>query len=139
MSGLNLNFNRIYFEWTKTASGTEPRLDARGSSIFPKTDLIEISASDTQTQVYSYSETTTKEVWTVSKRALNEKGGAWLPVRKPERYCADIFSDLLAGLGIYIGRSSPAPDLPVLQPIASHESAPLNDCLLYTSPSPRDS
>lgn len=131
VSGLNLNFNRIYFEWTKTASGTELRLDARGSSIFPKTDLIEISASDTQTQVYSYSETTTKEVWTVSKRALNEKGGVWLPVRKPERYCADIFSDLLAGLGIYIGRKSPAPDLPVLQPIASHESAPLNEMLIH--------
>ena len=52
-------------------------------------------------------------------------------MRKPERYCADIFSDLLAGLGIYIGRKSPAPDLPVLQPIASHESAPLNEMLIH--------
>ena len=131
VSGLNLNFNRIYFEWTKSTAKTELRLIARGSKVFPKTNTIEISPVRDQWPVYSYTETADKEIWTVKKEALTEKGGVWLPVRKPERYCADIFSDLLKSLGINIGRKTFAIALPVLHPIASHESIPMREMLIH--------
>ena len=76
-------------------ANTELWLDARGSGIFPKSNTIEISPVRDQSPVYTYTETADKESWTVAKEALNEKGGVWLPVRKPELYCADIVRDLL--------------------------------------------
>ncbi len=131
VSGLNLNFNRIYFEWTKSPANTELRLDARGSGVFPKTNTIEIYPVKDQSPTYRYNETADKEVWMVAKEALNEKGGVWLPVRKPERYCANIFSDLLGSLGINIGRKSSVITLPTLHPIASHESIPMDEMLIH--------
>ena len=131
LSGLNLNFNRIYFEWAKSTANTELWLDARGSGIFPKSNTIEILPVRDPSPVYTYTETADKESWTVAKEALNEKGGVWLPVRKPELYCADIFRDLLGRLGIHIRRQSPVNELPVLYPIASHESIPMNEILIH--------
>ncbi len=131
LSGLNLNFNRIYFEWAKSTADTRLWLDARGSEISPKSNTIEISPVGDQSPVYTYTETADKESWTVAKEALSEKGGVWLPVRKPELYCADIFRDLLGRLGIYIRRQRPVNALPVLYPIASYESIPMNEILIH--------
>ena len=77
-------------------ANTELWLDARGRRISPKSYTIEISLVRDQSPVYTYIETAEKESRTVSKDALNEKGGVWLPVRKPEIYCADIFRNPLS-------------------------------------------
>lgn len=131
LSGLNLNFNRVYFEWAKSTANAEVWLGARGSGVFPKSNTIEISPVTDQSPVYTYTETADKESWTVAQEALNEKGGVWLPVRKPELYCADIFRDLLGRLGIHIRRQSPVTELPNLYPIASYESIPMNEMLIH--------
>ena len=71
-------------------------------------------------------------MWTVSKETLNEKKGVFgLPVRRPERYCADIFRDLLGSLGIYVEPKNPVSELPIVHPTASHQSIPMNETLIH--------
>ena len=131
VSGLNLNFNRIYFEWTKSTANTKLRLDARGSKVFPTTNTIKIFPVRDQSPIYGYTETADKEIWTVANESLNSKGGVWLPVRKPERYCADIFSNLLGSFGINVGHKSLVSKLPILYPIASYDSIPMDKMLAH--------
>ncbi|MFC2968826.1 D-alanyl-D-alanine carboxypeptidase/D-alanyl-D-alanine endopeptidase [Acidimangrovimonas pyrenivorans] len=136
LSGLNLNFNRVYFEWKRGAEGYSATMDARGLRYRPAVGGIDIAVVDRPAPLYTYGERGGKELWTVARGALGRGGGRWLPVRHPARYTAEVFRTLAAAQSIALPAPQPA-SLPGVPPgasgagtvLASHRSAPLTEVL----------
>lgn len=126
ISGLNLNFNRFYFEWKKQGQDYAIQLDARGRSVNPKSIRASMAIIDQQDQVFSYTQTGEAEAWTVLRGALGKEGGRWLPTRKPALYTAEVFGELARQNGIIL----PAPKRSTAngsgRVIGLHQSDPLS-------------
>ncbi len=125
VSGLNLNFNRVHFEWARNGSGYDVTLDARSEAHRPAVRIARMSVVDRQTPIYTYRDGGGIDEWTVARRALGERGARWLPVRKPALYAGDVLRTFARARGIVLPapeRTSVIPDGPVL---ATHHSAPL--------------
>lgn len=100
VSGLNLNFNRIYFEWKPKGSSYDLSMDARTEARRPKVEIASVKMSAERTPVFTYSGAQSSETWHVAKPALGKGGGRWLPTRLPEHYCANVLHQLLIENGI---------------------------------------
>lgn len=126
ISGLNLNFNRFYFEWKKQSADYDIRLDARGRNITPKSTRATMTIQDQQDQVFTYSRSGNQEAWTVLRGALGKEGGRWLPTRKPALYTAEVFRELalLQGIELPIPEQARIPDAGHV--IGVHQSDPLS-------------
>ncbi len=128
--GLNLNFNRVHFEWKPKSKGFDITMQARGRKFSPATDVARMSVIDRKSPVYVYTRGNHVDRWSVAKHALGKKKGArWLPVRFPAMYAADVFRTLARANGILL----PPPELTSIPPegqmIAAIESDPLPDIL----------
>ncbi|OUS04495.1 D-alanyl-D-alanine carboxypeptidase/D-alanyl-D-alanine-endopeptidase [Rhodobacterales bacterium 52_120_T64] len=100
INGLNLNFNRVYFEWKQTSAGYNLSLDARGIQNKPLVRWIDIRAENRGAPVFEYAMVNGHDRWTVAKSALGDGGGRWLPVRQPADYVGEIFRTLAASVGL---------------------------------------
>ena len=130
ISGLNLNFNRVYFEWSRGAEGYSVSMDARSERIRPAVRIARMRVEDRGAPVYTYAQIDGREQWTVARSALGESGGRWLPVRQPTDYVGDVFQTLARGHGLRfagVDHASAVPEGAVL--LAEHESEPLSDIL----------
>jgi len=96
LSGLNLNFNRVYFEW----KGGALSLTAKSDNHAPVVDGVKIALSEKADPVFKYGTSKGDEVWTVAKPALARDGSRWLPVREPGAYAAEVFQTLAKDAGI---------------------------------------
>jgi D-alanyl-D-alanine carboxypeptidase/D-alanyl-D-alanine-endopeptidase (penicillin-binding protein 4) len=105
VSGLNLNFNRVHFEWQRRQGQLVLSMDARGTRDTPPVSVIGIEARARDLPVYTYSGSGARESWTVAATALNQNGSRWLPVRRPGIYTGDVLRALCAARGITL----PAP------------------------------
>ena len=75
LSGLNLNYNRVYFEWRRSGNGHSVTMDARTSRLRPRVDVIGMSVAGRDLPVYTYKSRAKKEEWTVARSALGKEGG----------------------------------------------------------------
>jgi len=100
VSGLNLNFNRVYFEWKQTSAGYDLSLDARGVENKPLVRWMDIRAEDRGAPVFKYGLVNGHDRWSVARSALGNGGGRWLPVRQPADYVGEVFQTLAAGAGL---------------------------------------
>lgn len=107
ISGLNLNFNRVYFEWQRQAEGYRVTLDARAERFRPEVRIARMQVVDRELPVYTYADQGGSDQWTVARPALGNGGGRWLPVRKPARYVGEVFRSLAAAQGV----SLPEPEI----------------------------
>ncbi|MGI9389708.1 MAG: D-alanyl-D-alanine carboxypeptidase/D-alanyl-D-alanine endopeptidase [Boseongicola sp.] len=128
--GLNLNFNRVHFEWKPNSKGFDVTMQARGLKFSPATDVAGVSIVERKAPVFDYVRGARADRWTVARWALGKKNGArWLPVRFPALYSGDVFRTLARSNGIVL----PPPELLEHQPegqlIASISSDPLADVL----------
>jgi D-alanyl-D-alanine carboxypeptidase/D-alanyl-D-alanine-endopeptidase (penicillin-binding protein 4) len=103
ISGLNLNFNRVYFEWKQQGRGYAVSMDARSDKRRPAVTTSRIEVVARQAPLYTYRDSGDAELWTVAGPALGKGGGRWLPVRHPDRYAAEVFRALARAQGISIG------------------------------------
>ncbi|WP_318248242.1 D-alanyl-D-alanine carboxypeptidase/D-alanyl-D-alanine endopeptidase [Xinfangfangia pollutisoli] len=111
LSGLNLNFNRVYFEWKKSGGDWTVGMDARGARFVPAVNLVRMAVKKRQSPLYTYDRGPEREDWTVASGALGTKGGSrWLPVRLTGRYTAEVFRTLARAQGI---------DLPAVELVAA--------------------
>ncbi|MEM1375406.1 MAG: D-alanyl-D-alanine carboxypeptidase/D-alanyl-D-alanine-endopeptidase [Pseudomonadota bacterium] len=126
ISGLNLNFNRVHFEWTRSGSDYSLTMDARARTYQPavRSSVMRIAESGWPTYTHRMGEG--REVWTVARPALGSGGARWLPVRRPDAYAGDVFRTLAGSMGV----SLPAPQM---------ESGPIRGNVLasHSSPSSR--
>lgn len=126
VSGLNLNFNRVHFEWRKAGSDYTVTMDARSANHRPEVDTARMRVVPRDTPIYTYEDAKTHDAWTVAKGALGNGGARWLPVRKPELYAADVFRTFARSHGIALSAPVLVDDTPEGTELAHVESAPLS-------------
>jgi D-alanyl-D-alanine carboxypeptidase/D-alanyl-D-alanine-endopeptidase (penicillin-binding protein 4) len=126
VSALNLNFNRVFFEWERAGEDYTVRMDARSESHSPMVSVSRMTIEPRDFPIYTFDRTDDGEEWTVARSALGNGGGRWLPVRRPPAYLAEVFGMQARVHGITLDApvfsESAPPDARVL---VEHESAPL--------------
>jgi len=100
LSGLNLNFNRVYFEWAKSADGFAVTMDARARKFRPRVAMATMKVVDRDNPLFSLNSTSKLDNWTVAASGLGRKGGRWLPVRRPQYYAAEVFQTIARSYGV---------------------------------------
>ncbi|RMD48621.1 MAG: D-alanyl-D-alanine carboxypeptidase/D-alanyl-D-alanine-endopeptidase, partial [Alphaproteobacteria bacterium] len=129
VSGLMLNFNRVYFEWKRMGKGYDLALQARSRAHRPRVSCVRIALAERATPTYRYAADAEHERWTVRRSALGRKGGRWLPVRRPARYAAEVFATLARSHGIVLPPAVELTRPPEGEVIAETLSAPLSEML----------
>ncbi|SMX31543.1 D-alanyl-D-alanine carboxypeptidase/D-alanyl-D-alanine endopeptidase [Actibacterium lipolyticum] len=137
ISGLNLNFNRVHFEWRRASSGWDVSMDARAERFRPQVSVARMKIVNRQVPVFTYSDGKGVDDWTVASGALGKGGSRWLPVRKPAAYAAEVFQTLARGQGVAMPRASEMTNPPRGTVLAQTQSPELRvilrDMLKYST------
>lgn len=129
ISGLNLNFNRVYFEWKRQGAGWGTSMDARGERFVPPVTMARVEVANRESPLFTYRGGRDSEEWTVASGALGKGGSRWLPVRHPGLYAGDVFRALAAAQGITLAAPALVSRLPQGSVVAQIRSEPLPDIL----------
>lgn len=129
ISGLNLNYNRVNFEWKRKGKGFEMGMDARGARFLPPVQMARIRAVDRDAPLFTYKDRETTEEWTVSSRALGNGGSRWLPVRHPALYTAEVFATLMRAHGLVLPAARVIDSLPAAALLTERRSEALEDVM----------
>lgn len=129
LSGLNLNYNRVFFEWKRAKSGYLVTMDARALKFRPRVTTSTMTVVDRRSPVFAVRTTRKADDWTVAKRALGSKGGRWLPVRRPTIYAAGVFRTIARSYGIDLPAFEMTDKVPTGTVLAEWHSRPLRDVL----------
>lgn len=122
ISGLNLNYNRVHFEWRREAGSYITALDARSDTHRPPVTVARMQIVDRDLPVFTYTRDGDVDAWTVARSALNEAGSRWLPVRSPALYAAEVFATFARSNGIVLGTSRIIASLPATTELARIDS-----------------
>lgn len=137
LSGLNLNFNRVHFEWRRAGAGWDVAMDARSANHRPDVRIARMSVVQRRFPIYTYEAQGDTDRWTVASGALGDNGSRWLPVRRPALYTAEVFGILARSLGVTLPPAEPVATLPAGAEIARVESedlrAVVRDMLKYST------
>jgi D-alanyl-D-alanine carboxypeptidase/D-alanyl-D-alanine-endopeptidase (penicillin-binding protein 4) len=137
ISGLNLNFNRVHFEWRRAGQGWEVAMDARSDLYVPPVRMARITVVPRDLPVYTFAEKGGIDTWTVASAALGKAGSRWLPVRQPGAYAGDVFRTLAREQGIDLPPPAPVRSRPEGAVLVQAASAPLpallQDMLKYST------
>ncbi|WP_240705235.1 D-alanyl-D-alanine carboxypeptidase/D-alanyl-D-alanine-endopeptidase [Pacificoceanicola onchidii] len=129
VSGLNLNFNRVHFEWRRSGGQYTVTMEGRSEKHRPAVKFARMAVEARSLPVYIYKDRGGRDEWSVARGALGNGGARWLPVRKPEIYAGDVFQTFARSQGITLGAPSSVGKLPSGETVARHQSAPLQDIL----------
>ncbi|SLN51883.1 D-alanyl-D-alanine carboxypeptidase/D-alanyl-D-alanine endopeptidase [Roseisalinus antarcticus] len=129
VSGLNLNYNRVHFEWARTGSSYRVTLDARSATYRPEVTIAEMRVADRSLPVYTYAAAGDLDQWTVARGALGDGGSRWLPVRRPALYCGDVFRTFARSHGIVLPAAEQVATEPTGSEVARHSSGRLQDVI----------
>jgi len=111
ISGLNLNFNRVHFEWQREGGAYTVMLDARSINFRPAVTFAKMRIVDRSVPVYTY---------------RDGGGSRWLPVRYPALYAGEVFAGFARGHDIALTSASEIALPPQAAPIAIHKSVSLH-------------
>jgi len=136
LSGLNLNFNRVHFEWKRSGGDWQVAVDARGERFVPEVARVRVDIVSREAPLFTY-DFGPVETWTVASGALGNGGSRWLPVRDPAAYVAEVFRTLARAQGIRLDPPERGTAQPKGTELAQAESEPLpellRDMLLYST------
>ncbi len=127
ISGLNLNHNRVHFEWKRSGESYSVAMDARSDHFRPAVSMSRMKIVNRSLPVYTYKASSGVDNWTVAKGALGKGGSRWLPVRRPDLYAAEVFQVLARSQGIQLSKPQVAQKMPSGTVVASQSSVPLGD------------
>lgn len=130
ISGLNLNYNRVHFEWKRAQNGWGVVMDARGERFAPPVRMARMEVVRRQSPLFTWAERSGSEEWTVASEALGKGGSRWLPVRNPAAYAGEVFQTLARSQGIDLPEPKRIQRLPQgAQVVAQLTGDPLPDVL----------
>ncbi|MGR3712583.1 MAG: D-alanyl-D-alanine carboxypeptidase/D-alanyl-D-alanine endopeptidase [Shimia sp.] len=129
VSGLSLNYNRVHFEWKRSANGYAVSMDARSDKYRPDVTMAKMKIANRSTPVYTYKSTAGADQWTVARGALSNGGARWLPVRQPELYAGQVFRTLARAHGIELRAPKVTQAAPHGTVLAAHQSPDLRTIL----------
>ena len=125
LGGLNLNFNRVHFEWRRFGDRHTVTVDARSANFKPSVYTTRVRIVDRAAPVFSYARDGHIDEWSVARSALGSDGSRWLPVRNPALYTADVFQTIARARGLPLPNPQKRDDLPAGTEIARYQSASL--------------
>lgn len=130
ISGLNLNYNRVHFEWKRAQGGWGVAMDARGERFAPPVQMARMEVVAREAPLFTYRARGGAEEWTVASGALGKGGSRWLPVRGPGAYAGEVFQSLVAAQGVKLPAGRVVARLPAgAQVVAELAGQPLPDVL----------
>ncbi len=129
VTGLNLNYNRVHFEWQRAGNAYTTAMDARSENHRPVVTTARMRIVDRTSPVFTYRASEGVDEWTVARRALNNAGSRWLPVRFPALYAGEVFATFARSHGIVLKRPKEVPVLPTAQELARFASQPLGQMM----------
>lgn len=131
LSGLNLNFNRVHFEWKRADADWRVTMDARAERFVPQVGMSSVRIVRREAPLFTYEPGEATDSWTVASGALGKGGSRWLPVRHPAVYTAEVFRTLAAAQGITLPDAALVTTLPATPggEIAAHVSVPMDQVL----------
>ncbi|EGJ22056.1 D-alanyl-D-alanine carboxypeptidase/D-alanyl-D-alanine-endopeptidase [Cereibacter sphaeroides WS8N] len=129
LSGLNLNFNRVHFEWKQAAKGWSVTMDARAERFVPPVSMARMKVVTRDLPIYTYAGDQGSDSWTVASGALGAAGSRWLPVRHPEAYTAEVFQTLARAQGIDLPAAQVVRVRPEGAALVEWQSDPLREIL----------
>ncbi|KPP83774.1 MAG: D-alanyl-D-alanine carboxypeptidase/D-alanyl-D-alanine-endopeptidase [Rhodobacteraceae bacterium HLUCCA08] len=137
VSGLNLNFNRVHFEWRRAGGDYALTMDARTETYRPAVGMARVRVVTRDVPVFTYEGGGDIDSWTVARSALGEAGSRWLPVRRPALYAGDVFRTLAAAEGLRLPAATELAVRPEGTELAHHDSdtlrAILQGMMLYST------
>jgi len=125
VSGLNLNFNRVHFEWARRSGRYDVTMDARTERFRPDVVVARMRVVERALPVYTYADAQGVDDWTVASAALGDGGARLLPVRNPAMYAGDVFRTMAAAQGIDLPKPRQIAALPAGVVLVSLRSDPL--------------
>lgn len=129
VAGLNLNYNRVNFEWKRGGNGYNMSMDARGKRFVPAVSMANVSAVSRDTPLFTYKPGQDRDNWTVAQAALGKAGSRWLPVRHPEVYTAEVFATLMRAHGLRLPGAALIGSLPAGVMLAESRSDALSEVM----------
>ena len=129
LSGLNLNYNRVHFEWKRSGGKYAITMDARSGKYRPDVTIAQMRIAERAAPVYTYRANGRRDDWTVARSALGNRGARWLPVRQPELYAGEVFATFARSQGITVGTPEVSKSAPSGTALVTHQSEPLSDIL----------
>lgn len=129
VSGLNLNFNRVHFEWKRSGGAWQITMDARSETHRPDVSMARMRIVDRQAPIYTYENNGTIDDWTIARGSLGNGGARWLPVRKPALYAGDVLRTFLRSNGIVVPQAARLTTPPEGRTLLTHRSGPLTEIL----------
>ncbi|QYX56796.1 D-alanyl-D-alanine carboxypeptidase/D-alanyl-D-alanine-endopeptidase [Roseovarius sp. SCSIO 43702] len=129
VSGLNLNFNRVHFEWKRQGSDYTVTMDARSAKYRPEVRMARMRVVGREMPVYTYANGGDHDNWTVARGALGGGGSRWLPTRHPANYSAEVFQYFARAQGITLERGPEPEAEPEGTALVTHESEELRGIL----------
>ena len=129
LSGLNLNFNRVHFEWKRSGGKYAITMDARSDKYRPDVTTARMRIAERSAPVYTYRGTAQRDEWTVARSALGNGGARWLPVRQPELYAGEVFATFARSQGIKLGQPEITRKAPSGTALVTYRSDPLSTIL----------
>ncbi len=129
LSGLNLNFNRVHFEWARSGGDYRVTMDARSELHRPDVRMARMRVVGRNVPVFAYADGGSFDDWSVARGALANGGSRWLPVRKPALYAGDVFTTMARAQGIVLGTTELIDDVPDGDVLVTHGSADLREVL----------
>jgi len=102
VSGLNLNYNRVHFEWKRVGGQWQTTMDARTETRVPPVTMARVRIADRSAPVFTNEG---PDRWSVARGALGNGGSRWMPVRQPALYAGDVFRTLAREVGVTLPAS----------------------------------
>lgn len=125
IGGLNLNFNRVNFEWKRVADDYTVTMDARGERFMPFVEMARMQIAQRENPLFTYQPGEGVDQWTVASAALGKGGSRWMPVRHPAIYAGEVFRTLAAAQGVILPKAAIVGTLPPGTLLVENRSDPL--------------
>ncbi|MEB8387532.1 D-alanyl-D-alanine carboxypeptidase/D-alanyl-D-alanine-endopeptidase [Rhodobacteraceae bacterium KMM 6894] len=129
LSGLNLNFNRVHFQWVRAGSGYTVTMDARSNKYRPDVTVSRMEIKNRASPLYTYRDAGDHDQWTVAQGALGGSGSRWLPVRHPANYAGEVFAYFARAQGLKLNGPKVQRTAPVGTALVTHQSVRLTTIL----------
>jgi serine-type D-Ala-D-Ala carboxypeptidase/endopeptidase (penicillin-binding protein 4) len=100
ISGMNLNFNRVFLAWSPGADGPDVAFSAPGARF--EVPAAGFAAELVGARLPRHRIEAGQEIWTLARGGLAGSGSVWLPVRAPAAYAGAVFGGLAAGAGLVL-------------------------------------
>jgi D-alanyl-D-alanine carboxypeptidase/D-alanyl-D-alanine-endopeptidase (penicillin-binding protein 4) len=107
VSGVNLNFNRVFLAWGPGEGGPALALSAPGARFEVPVEGIRAEVAPGGLPRHRFEGR--KEVWSLPRADLPGRGSLWLPVRAPGLYAGEVFRRLAAKAGLAVPEAEVVP------------------------------